>query len=144
MDADRAPESSEAERSAQMGDSSELRAKGRAIRVRLQGIEFVTTQRAREDPLWQEFQDLVDTMYGSTWAREELSQRERSLITVAALAVGTHGPELRRHLMGAQRNGITNSELKELALQLALYCGLPVTVGLWREIDALDDDAKQR
>lgn len=111
------------------------RRKGWTIRSRLQGPAFVDEQRSKQDPLWQSFQDLVDTMYGSTWGSERLSLRERCLITVAALAQSGHPAELRRHVIAALRNGVTSDELKELAFQLTLYCGLPVTVGLWREID---------
>ena len=126
-----------------MTHDASLGAKGQAIRTRLQGDAFVSAQRNKDDPLWQAFQDLVDEMYGSTWTRPALSLRERSLITVAVLAAAGHPQELKRHLIAAGRNGISPSELKELALQLTLYCGLPVVVGLWRQIDELASDPER-
>lgn len=70
--------------------------------------------------------DLTDrVLFGDVWERPELSKRDRSLATVAAL-VALHRPEqLRFHLNRAVENGVTKQELIEAITQLAFYAGWP-------------------
>jgi 3-oxoadipate enol-lactonase/4-carboxymuconolactone decarboxylase len=64
--------------------------------------------------------------WGSIWTRQGLDRRSRSLITLTALVARGHHDELAMHLRAARRNGVTNDEIKELLLQTAIYCGVPV------------------
>lgn len=64
-------------------------------------------------------------LFGDVWRREELSQRERSLITVAALVAGEHTNQLPYHLNLALENGLTEEELIEAVTHLAFYVGWP-------------------
>lgn len=66
-----------------------------------------------------------DVLYADVWAREELSQRDRSLITVAALVTNGNTRQLPSHLRKAKENGITESELGEVMTHLAFYTGWP-------------------
>jgi 4-carboxymuconolactone decarboxylase len=54
-----------------------------------------------------------------------LTQRDRSLITVAALIAGGNSEQLPFHLNKAKENGLTETELKEVITHLALYAGWP-------------------
>ncbi|MDY8025055.1 carboxymuconolactone decarboxylase family protein [Paenibacillus polymyxa] len=66
-----------------------------------------------------------DVLFGDVWRRSELSLRERSLITVAALIAGEHVNQLPYHLKLAKENGISEEELVEVMTQLAFYVGWP-------------------
>jgi 4-carboxymuconolactone decarboxylase len=66
-----------------------------------------------------------DVLFGDVWAREELSPRDRSLITVAALIAGGNTEQLSFHLNKARENGLTESEIVEVITHLAFYCGWP-------------------
>jgi 4-carboxymuconolactone decarboxylase len=66
-----------------------------------------------------------DVLFGDIWARPELSPRDRSLITVAALIAGGNTEQLRGHLERARQNGVTDDELKEAIIHLAFYAGWP-------------------
>jgi len=70
--------------------------------------------------------DLTDrVLFGDVWERPELSKRDRSLATVAAL-VALHRPDqLRFHLNRALENGLTKEELIEVITHLAFYSGWP-------------------
>jgi len=70
--------------------------------------------------------DLTDNiLFGDIWERPQLSKRDRSLATVAAL-VALHRPDqLRFHLSRAVENGVTQQELVELITHLAFYAGWP-------------------
>lgn len=67
-------------------------------------------------------------LYGDVWARPELSLRDRSLITVAALTAGGNSEQLNFHLNYAKRNGLTEEELIEVITHLAFYAGWPKAV----------------
>jgi 4-carboxymuconolactone decarboxylase len=66
-----------------------------------------------------------DVLFGDVWARPELSRRDRSLITVAALTALGRVDQLRSHLGLALDNGVTREELAEVATHLAFYAGWP-------------------
>jgi 4-carboxymuconolactone decarboxylase len=66
-----------------------------------------------------------DVLFGDIWERAELSKRDRSLITVAALIAGGNTEQLTSHLALAKTNGLTEDELKEVIIHLAFYAGWP-------------------
>jgi 4-carboxymuconolactone decarboxylase len=66
-----------------------------------------------------------DVLFGDVWERTELSKRDRSLVTVAALVAGGNTEQLRNHLLRAKENGLTETELKEVIIHLAFYAGWP-------------------
>jgi 4-carboxymuconolactone decarboxylase len=74
-------------------------------------------------PALAEFTDEV--LFGQVWPREQLSPKERSLITVAALTTGGNTDQLVYHLGLAKDNGATEDELIEAITHLAFYAGWP-------------------
>jgi 4-carboxymuconolactone decarboxylase len=66
-----------------------------------------------------------DVLFDDVWNRPELSSRDRSLITVAALIRGGDAAQLRFHAGRALENGVTGTELIETATHLAFYAGWP-------------------
>lgn len=66
-----------------------------------------------------------DVLFGEVWEGPELSKRDRSLITVAALVAGYRMNELPYHLKFARQNGVTQDELVGLITHLAFYTGWP-------------------
>jgi 4-carboxymuconolactone decarboxylase len=75
------------------------------------------------------FVSLTDeVLFGDIWARPERAPRDRSLITVAGLAIGGHTEQLEGHLALAKSNGLTETELKEVVIHMAFYAGWPRAV----------------
>jgi 4-carboxymuconolactone decarboxylase len=66
-----------------------------------------------------------DVLFGQVWKRTELSPKERSLVTVAALVAGGNPEQLEFHLGFAKDNGATEEELIEAITHLAFYAGWP-------------------
>jgi 4-carboxymuconolactone decarboxylase len=66
-----------------------------------------------------------DVLFGEAWKRPQLSPKERSLITVAALTTGGNTEQLVFHLGLAKENGATEDELIEAITHLAFYAGWP-------------------
>ncbi|RUM25727.1 carboxymuconolactone decarboxylase family protein [Rhizobium vallis] len=69
-----------------------------------------------------------DVLYGDIWERPQLSKRDRSLVTVAALIAMNRPDQLRSHLAIARQNGVTEDELIETITHLAFYAGWPNAV----------------
>lgn len=70
--------------------------------------------------------DLTDrVLFGEVWERPQLSQRDRSLATVAALVALNRSDQLRFHLGFAVQNGVKKEELIEVVTHLAFYSGWP-------------------
>ena len=75
-------------------------------------------------PKFAELND--DVLFGEVWSREkELSPRDRSMITIAALFSAGLYPQLKAHLSIGKDHGVTKQEAVEIVTQLAFYCGWP-------------------
>jgi 4-carboxymuconolactone decarboxylase len=106
-------------------------ATGRAIQQQLTGGQAGDEQLAQFPParLAPDFFALVRQFcFGMFWSRPNLSLRDRSLITVAMLAAMGKQDELRGHLAGALRMGVTKDELVEVLMQVGVYAGVPAGV----------------
>jgi len=66
-----------------------------------------------------------DVLFGEVWANDELSQRDRSLITVTALVALYRTDQLAFHLPKALENGVTKEELVATITHTAFYAGWP-------------------
>jgi len=69
-----------------------------------------------------------DFGFGELWARTELSRRDRSMVTVAILAIGHYVDELAIHVPAALNHGCTRTEIEEIMVQLTVYGGFPRAV----------------
>lgn len=88
------------------------------------------------------FQDLITRYaWGEIWSRPGLPRPTRSLITVAMLVALNREDELRMHLHAAQKNGVTQDEIREVLLQTAIYCGLPAANSAFRIAQEVFDAA---
>lgn len=101
-------------------------AEGMRVRREVLGDEHVDRTLAALTPFNEEFQRLITRYaWGEVWTRDGLPRHTRSLITLAMLVALNREGELRLHLRGARRNGVTLDEIKEVLLQCAIYCGVP-------------------
>jgi len=64
-------------------------------------------------------------LFGDVWERPQLSKRDRSLITCAALVATGKTEQMNFHFPRAIENGVTEQELIELITHLAFYAGWP-------------------
>lgn len=75
------------------------------------------------------FTDITDhLLFDDVWERSELSKRDRSLITVAALVALNRTQQLGFHLRRALDNGVTKDEIVEAITHLAFYSGWPTAM----------------
>jgi 4-carboxymuconolactone decarboxylase len=65
----------------------------------------------------------ANVLFGDVWERPQLSKRDRSLITVAALVALYRTDQLRGHIGRALDNGVTKEEIGEVITHMAFYSG---------------------
>lgn len=113
--------------------SNEQFERGLEIRKKVLGAEFVEASFRSADEFNLPMQELV-TQYcwGAVWGREELEHKQRSMLNLAMIAVLNRPHELRMHIRGALRNGVTKAEIREIFLQVAIYGGVPAGVDAFR------------
>jgi len=99
---------------------------GIKVRREVLGDAHVDQVLAQADDFAADFQELLTRYaWGEIWDRPGLDRRSRSVATLTALVAGGHLDELASHTRAALRNGLTPSEIKEVLLQAAVYCGVP-------------------
>ena len=103
--------------------------KGLATRRAVVGDDYVDASLANMDDFNDALQDFVTrAAWGDIWNRPGLLRRDRSLLNLGMLIALGRSEELKLHLKGAIRNGITRDEVKECILQSAIYCGAPAAL----------------
>jgi len=122
--------------------------RGLEIRKSVLGKEFVEKSISSADDFNRPMQELVtEYCWGAVWGREGLSKKTRSMLNLSMLSALNRPHELRMHLAGALRNGVTRDEIREVLLQVAIYCGVPAGVDAFRnarEVFAEIDGAKAK
>jgi 4-carboxymuconolactone decarboxylase len=72
------------------------------------------------------FQQMItEGAWGTLWSRDGISNRDRSLITLALLAAGGHWEEVAMHIRATANTGATPEEVREALLHVAIYAGVP-------------------
>lgn len=104
--------------------------KGLKIRTQVMGKTYTEAALASADPLDQDVQRILTELgYGAVWARPGLPLQTRSLITIALLTCLNRPEELRHHIRGAFRLGLSKSEVFEALIQVLPYAGAPAMQG---------------
>jgi 4-carboxymuconolactone decarboxylase len=107
--------------------------KGLSIRREVLGADYVDKAIASADDFSRPLQELV-TQYcwGEIWGRPGLDRKTRSLINLAMITALNRPHEVKAHIKGALNNGLTKDDIKEVFLQVAIYCGVPAAVDSFR------------
>lgn len=103
--------------------------KGLATRREVVGDSYVDKSLDSMDDFSDALQDYITRYaWGDVWNRPGLGRRDRSLLNIGMLIALGREAELKLHLKGALRNGVTREEIKEAVLQAAIYCGGPAAL----------------
>ncbi len=106
---------------------------GLEIRKAVLGAEFVEKALASADDFNRPMQELTtEYCWGAVWGRDTLDRRTRSMLNLAMISALNRPHELKMHVKGALRNGVTKDEIREVLLQVAIYCGIPAGVDSFR------------
>ncbi|MEW6689588.1 MAG: carboxymuconolactone decarboxylase family protein [Pseudomonadota bacterium] len=97
------------------------------------GSDYVSRSQAAVDDFSREFSELLNTYcWNDIWNRPGLDRKTRSLLNLAMLSALGREHELKLHVNGALNNGLTKDQIKEVFLQVAIYCGVPAAVVSFR------------
>jgi len=113
--------------------SKEVYDKGLAIRREVLGAEYVDNAIKNADAFNRPLQELVtEYCWGAVWGRPGLPKKTRSMLNLAMLTALNRPHELKLHVRGALKNGVSRAEISEVLLQAAIYCGVPAAVDAFR------------
>ncbi|MFD7005037.1 MULTISPECIES: carboxymuconolactone decarboxylase family protein [Rhodococcus] len=114
---------------------------GLTVRREVMGPDFVeralTRTAGTDSEQLQEF--VTEHVWDAVWNRPGLDRRSRSLLNLGMLiALRAHG-ELKGHVRGALRNGLTRTEVVEAVIHASAYCGAPAGLSAMAVVqEALD------
>jgi 4-carboxymuconolactone decarboxylase len=103
--------------------------RGLEIRTSVLGKDYVERSMRTADDFNRPLQELVtEYCWGAVWGREELPLKTRSMLNLAMISALNRPHELKIHVQGALRNGVTREEMREVFMQVAIYCGVPAAI----------------
>jgi 4-carboxymuconolactone decarboxylase len=107
--------------------------KGFQIRREVLGGQYVDKAMATADDFNRPMHELV-TQYcwGEVWGRPGLDRKMRSIINLAMISALNRPNEFKAHVRGAIHNGVSRDEIREVLLQVMIYCGAPAGVDSFR------------
>lgn len=119
--------------------------KGLEVRKAVLGAAFVENSINSADDFNRPLQELVtEFCWGAVWTREGLPRKIRSMLNLAMLTALNRPHELKMHVRGALRNGVSKDEIREVLLQATIYAGVPAGVDAFRVArEALSEAAKE-
>lgn len=99
---------------------------GMAVRRRVLGDAHVDRAEAAKTDLDVPFQTLItEGAWGTVWASDKITPRERSMLTLALLAALGNFDEIPMHIRATARTGATKSDVLETFQHVAIYAGVP-------------------
>jgi 4-carboxymuconolactone decarboxylase len=106
---------------------------GLQMRQQVMGEAFVAKAFANVDAFTAPLQEFVTrNAWGTTWCRDGLDLKTRSLLTISMLTALGRAQEIKGHVRGAINNGATMQEIQEVLLHAAIYCGMPLAIDAFR------------
>ena len=111
-------------------------------RRKVMGDDFVDRALAQANDLTMPMQDLVTRVaWDEIWNRDVLSDRDHSLINLGMIAALNRPHEFKGHVRGALNNGLGKEEIRDVCLQVAVYCGFPAGLDSLRNaMEVINED----
>jgi len=103
--------------------------KGIEVRKQILGEAHVEKSMDNATDFDRDFQELIiETAWGSAWARPGLDLKTKHMIVISVLAALGREKELTLHINASHNSGITQDEMRELLIQVAPYAGIPASL----------------
>ncbi len=105
---------------------SDRHAQGMATRRAVLGDAHVDRAEAAKTPLDQPFQDMItEGAWGTLWADDTITRRERSMLTLALLAATGNFEEIPMHVRATTNTGASQDDVIQAFMHVAVYAGVP-------------------
>lgn len=99
---------------------------GMQVRRTVLGDAHVDRAEAQKTEFDQPFQTLItEGAWGTVWASDGISRRERSMLTLALLAATGNFEEIPMHIRATVRTGASQKDVLEAFQHVAIYAGVP-------------------
>ncbi len=113
--------------------SSDLFKKGLQVRREVLGDEYVNKSIAAATDFNAALQQqATESAWGAIWTRPGLDRKTRSMLNLAMISALNRPHEFKAHVRGAINNGVSKDEIREVLLQVMIYCGAPAGVDSFR------------
>ena len=100
--------------------------KGMEVRRAVLGAAHVDRAEAAKTPFDAPFQDLItEGAWGTVWADDTISRRERSMLTLALLAATGNFAEIPMHIRATVNTGASEEDVMQAFMHVAVYAGAP-------------------
>ena len=107
--------------------------RGLKIRKEVLGEDYVNKSIAGADEFTRTMAEWsTEFCWGALWSRPGLDRRSRSIANLSMISALNRPHELKLHVKAAVKNGVTRDEIKEVLLQVAVYCGVPAGIDSFR------------
>lgn len=121
-----------------MSTPDERMAKGDKMRRQVMSDAYVDARQSARNAFSGDLDDIITKFaWGEVWTRPGLDPKIRSVITLTITATRSQWDEFRIHVRGAINNGMSEEELKEALLHIAVYGGFPAARTGFREAQAV-------
>jgi 4-carboxymuconolactone decarboxylase len=128
-------------------DDRERYQRGAGARRRILGHPWVDRAEAAKNPFNTDWQDFITRCaWGEVWTRPHFDDRTRRVLVIGTMMAIGRWEEFRMHVRAAlTEGGFTPEDIKEIILQQAVYCGVPVGNHAFREAaEVLKETNNQR
>lgn len=99
---------------------------GMQVRRQVLGDAHVDRAEANKTAFDQPFQQMItEGAWGTLWADDTISQRDRSLLTLALLAATGNFEEIPMHIRASRNTGAAPDEILQAFMHVAVYAGVP-------------------
>lgn len=99
---------------------------GMQVRRKVLGDAHVDRAEAAKTPFDVPFQEMItETAWGNVWASDAISDRERSMLTLALLAATGNFEEIPMHIRATANTGATKEDVTQAFMHVAIYAGVP-------------------
>lgn len=116
---------------------------GMEVRRKILGDAHVDKAVANTRPYTKTFQDMIVRYgWGEVWTRPGFDHRTRRILVIGTMMGIGRWEEFRMHLRAALEGGMSMSDIEEIFLQQAIYCGVPVTNTAFHHLNDIIDELK--
>lgn len=99
---------------------------GQTVRRQVLGDDHVDKAETAKSEFDAPFQALItEGAWGTVWADDTISRRERSMITLALLAANGNFEEIPMHIRACANTGASKEDIMQVFMHVAIYVGVP-------------------
>jgi 4-carboxymuconolactone decarboxylase len=123
----------------------QLYQEGMKVRRTILGNAHVDRAVASTTPVTREFQELIVRYgWGEIWTRPGLNYRERRMLVLGTMMGLGRWEEFRMHLRAALEGGMSIADIKEIFLQQAIYCGVPIANTAFHHLEEIMQEVQAK